>query len=35
MFPKGRWGELRDQYWSAQCERLVGAAGDMVLLYAS
>ncbi len=35
MFPKGRWGELHDQYWSARCERPVGAAGDMVFLYAS
>jgi hypothetical protein len=35
VFPKGRWGELHDQYWLAWCEKLVGAAGDMVLLYAS
>jgi hypothetical protein len=26
---------LRDQYWSTRCERPVGVAGDMVLLYAS
>jgi hypothetical protein len=32
VFPKGRWGKLRDQYWSAWSERPVGAAGDMVLL---